>query len=456
MNKPRNLINYSVYATENIMKNKAIRGILVLLVLLLFSGVASALNWTTNNNIINGLPNIEGDFHDISVFNISSQWNICITTGTDPYFHFYTWNGTSWNVNNTLVTGLPYTPYAFKHPIIIFHLNGELYSIYDSSDIAHGIYKGSKWNGTSWNENSSITNGLYGKIITYGRVFYLDNNYYLLASRRYDDVSFYTWKGFKWNGTGWESNSAITNGLTTGDYEGYATISIPYINNNLYLLRYDYYNWEGYKWVSNIWVQNDEIKNGLSSLGGVQNVPQDVFFIDNYYLIYTDRFIDVWYGKQQQPEVTTVSCPIGWCYVASNYTSKTLLELDNMFSTDTIQGRYNRTSKKYENHRTGYAFNQYVSVEQKEGYYYYFTSAQDVTMTPGSTPSITLKTGWSLTSNYGAARTLAELKSSIGVAATQTQYYDRSSKSWVITDSQSVPAMEAFFVYVTSETPWSG
>jgi len=188
----------------------------------------------------------------------------------------------------------------------------------------------------------------------------------------------------------------------------------------------------------------------------VQNVPQDVFFIDNYYLIYTDRFIDVWYGKQQQPEVTTVSCPIGWCYVASNYTSKTLLELDNMFSTDTIQGRYNRTSKKYENHRTGYAFNQYVSVEQKEGYYYYFTSAQDVTMTPGSTPSITLKTGWSLTSNYGAARTLAELKSSIGVAATQTQYYDRSSKSWVITDSQSVPAMEAFFVYVTSETPWSG
>lgn len=154
---------------------------------------------------------------------------------------------------------------------------------------------------------------------------------------------------------------------------------------------------------------------------------------------------------------STISCPIGWCYLASNYSSMTLLELDNLFSTDTVQGHYNATSQKYESHRTGYNFNQNVSVVQKEGYYYYFSTATDITTTPGSTPSITLKTGWNLVGNYGSsARTLAALKSSIGSSATQAQYYNKTLKTWVSTDNQSVPAMEGFFVYVTSQTDWSG
>jgi parallel beta-helix repeat protein len=156
------------------------------------------------------------------------------------------------------------------------------------------------------------------------------------------------------------------------------------------------------------------------------------------------------------PSTVTISCPIGWCYVASNYSSTTLLALDNLFSTDTVQGHYNATTQKYESHRTGYSFNQNVAVAQKEGYYYYFSTAQDITTTPGSTPSITLKTGWNLVGNYGSsARTLSALKSSVGASATSAKYYDKTLKTWVSTDSQSVPAMESFFVYVTSQTDWS-
>lgn len=155
------------------------------------------------------------------------------------------------------------------------------------------------------------------------------------------------------------------------------------------------------------------------------------------------------------PAEVTISCPIGWCYIASNYSSKTLLELDNLFSTDTIQGRYNPTTQKYESHRTGYSFNQNVVVSQKEGYYYYFSTATDITTTPGSTPSITLKQGWNLVGNYGSsARTLSALKTSIGVSATQAKYYDKSIKTWVSSNSQNVPAMEAFMVYTTSQTNW--
>lgn len=153
---------------------------------------------------------------------------------------------------------------------------------------------------------------------------------------------------------------------------------------------------------------------------------------------------------------TTISCSIGWCYVASNYSSKTLLELDNLFSTDTIQGHYNATSQKYESHRTGYAFNQNVNVAQKEGYYYYFSTATDITTTPGSIPSITLKNGWNLVANYGSTnRTLSDLKTSIGANATQAQYYDRTYKLWVSYDWQEVPAMESFMAYVTNPTVWT-
>lgn len=153
----------------------------------------------------------------------------------------------------------------------------------------------------------------------------------------------------------------------------------------------------------------------------------------------------------------TIACPIGWCYIGSNYSAiKNLSELDTIFSTDTIQGKYNATSQKYESHRTGYSFNQNITVTRKEGYYYYFSSPQEITTTPESTPSITLKSGWNLVANYGiSARTLADLKTSIGAPATQAKYYDKTLKTWVSSDSQSVPAMEAFFVYVTSQTDWS-
>lgn len=192
---------------------------------------------------------------------------------------------------------------------------------------------------------------------------------------------------------------------------------------------------------------------GAFFLGKNINNFDTLYFTDRQDTIYTFYYTEA----PPPPSEVTVSCPIGWCYVGLNYTSKTLLELDNLFSTDTIQGRYNATSQKYESHRTGYAFNQHVTVQQKEGYYYYFTSAQDITMLPGSTPSITLKAGWSLVANYGTSvRTLSALKTSIGATATSVKYYDRTSKTWVSTDSQSVPAMENFFVYVTSQTEWSG
>lgn len=152
----------------------------------------------------------------------------------------------------------------------------------------------------------------------------------------------------------------------------------------------------------------------------------------------------------------TIQCPIGWCYVGMNYSNKTLLELDNRFTTDNTQGKYNETSQKYETHRTGYKANEGRTVSQKGGYYYYFFRATNVSVAWGAPTAIVLSTGWNLAANFYTARTLAELKADIGANATYMQYYNHSSAAWATADGASVPSGEAFFVYVNATTNWSG
>jgi len=158
---------------------------------------------------------------------------------------------------------------------------------------------------------------------------------------------------------------------------------------------------------------------------------------------------------------TTITCPVGWCYLAMNYSNKTLQELDDIQTQDYVQGKYNSTSQKYENHRISdswrsYTANQNVTVSLKEGYYYYFRRPVSIDMNFTSNPAITLNTGWNLVGNLGSDRTLADLKSSIGVTATQATHFDTSRQSWNASDGHTVATGEAFMVYITSGSSWSG
>lgn len=159
----------------------------------------------------------------------------------------------------------------------------------------------------------------------------------------------------------------------------------------------------------------------------------------------------------EPPSSVTIVCLVGWCYIAANQSS-TLISIQNNTTNTTIQGHYNKITKKYEDHRINYSFNQNISVAQKEGYYVYYTAATNITYTPGGTsPDYLLVTGWNLVGNWGtSSRTLTALKTSIGANATQAQYYNRTTRTWISTGTQSVPAMESFMVYLTSQTEWSG
>lgn len=149
----------------------------------------------------------------------------------------------------------------------------------------------------------------------------------------------------------------------------------------------------------------------------------------------------------------TISCPIGWCFLSQNYSSKTLSELDAFFTTDTTQGFFDNSTKKYVNHRTGYAFNENKTVSQGQGYFYYFTSAQDVAITIPSSYSINLVTGWNMVSNFGANRTLSALATSI-TNTTAKQRYNATTKKWIDDDLDTVKQGEAFFAFVSANTTW--
>ncbi|MDD3474318.1 MAG: right-handed parallel beta-helix repeat-containing protein [Candidatus Dojkabacteria bacterium] len=158
----------------------------------------------------------------------------------------------------------------------------------------------------------------------------------------------------------------------------------------------------------------------------------------------------------QQNLEATVSCPKGWCFLAMNYTSKTLLQLDNMFSTDLNQGTYNSTTQKYETHVTGFTPNQNVNVTQKQGYYYYFSAPTIVNFVIETNPTITLNTGWNLVGNLNQSMTLSQELSNIGASATQASHYNKTTRTFVSTGSEIIPVGESFFVYVTNPTQWSG
>lgn len=170
-----------------------------------------------------------------------------------------------------------------------------------------------------------------------------------------------------------------------------------------------------------------------------------------YSLSFKESFDQV----DEPPYPKTLSCTIGWNYL-SRHDDKTLEELDALFSTDTVQGFYNETTKKYINHRTGYDFNKTQIAKKRWGHYYYFGQQQDVVVGMADI-SITLKEGWNLAGNTSSqAKTLLELKTSIGANATSAKYYDTTTKTWKTANDIVVPSGRAFFVYVSVDTVWAG
>ncbi len=150
-----------------------------------------------------------------------------------------------------------------------------------------------------------------------------------------------------------------------------------------------------------------------------------------------------------------ISCS-GWCFLAQNYSSSTLKQIDANNSNDTIHGWFNSSSQLREGHNTNYRFNENITVPQKWGYQIFFNRSTNVNVTIVENVTISLKTGLNLVGNMNAsARNLSVLKTNI-TNATAASYYNRTSRAWETNNSTLVPAGEAFYVTVSASTNWSG
>jgi len=151
----------------------------------------------------------------------------------------------------------------------------------------------------------------------------------------------------------------------------------------------------------------------------------------------------------------TISCPVGWCYLAMNYTNKTLLQLDPLFTTDVVQGWFNASTQRFESHST-YSSNQNVNVTQKSGYYYYFKTATNVNINMTENPLITLKSGWNLVGNMDTNRTISELETSIGGTVVSSSHWNNTHQHYINDPGEIVPVGEPLMVNVSADTVWGG
>jgi len=211
----------------------------------------------------------------------------------------------------------------------------------------------------------------------------------------------------------------------------------------------------------NISLGNDtfQVLNGHSYYITKDNVQQQLSIATSNYVNFTNISVGSNYTVEEYIFTSSnqiISCPVGWCFLAMNYTNKTLLEIDNNYTTDTVQSLFNSTSQKYETHRIRYTPNQNSNVTQKQGYSIYFITATNVNINLTSNPTISLKLGWNLVGNMDTNRSLSTLKTSIGATATSASHFNNTLQSWQTADAEIVNVGESFMVYVNANTDWSG
>lgn len=178
-------------------------------------------------------------------------------------------NGQVANENITLVNGLGLPNPS--HPNL-FILNGELWMV-----LGRGA-QGYLWNGTGWQTNSSITNGWSGE---YPNTFNKSATEIWSISGSHIGGNYL---GTSWNGTGWQTNATIINGLVGGGSQ--RKVTTFNMGSSTWLISSDFSGViDGYLWNGTGWNVSSYITNGIA---GRQTAAPFVFYDDfssNYYLL---------------------------------------------------------------------------------------------------------------------------------------------------------------------------
>jgi len=271
----------------------------------------STMAWVNNNTIVNGLVGILEDYSTPSlIYNFANNnlWTL-ITGESNGVFYGFQWNGTGWDSNDSIVNGLGDVG-TIPTTTVIYNFSGNSKWTLIAGEYS-GLFYGFQWNGTGWETNTTMVNGLddvgdmSAPTVTYN---FANNNLWTLITGESNGV-FY---GFQWNGTGWDSNDSIVNGLgDVGDWS-IPTITYNFADNGKWTLiageRDGVFN--GFQWNGASWVSNDSIVAGLEDVGLYSSPTITYNFADNnlWTLISGDTFGD-FYGYQYTNVTTNATSP---------------------------------------------------------------------------------------------------------------------------------------------------
>lgn len=182
--------------------------------------------WNYDTSVDAGLPDI-GDYSSPEIFYIGST--LYMIAGEDNDFFGYYWSGSSWVSSTGIISGLPgyeLFPNTRRNPTV-FDLNGKKNLIYARYD---GTYYGYTWTGSTWASNGSLISGLtdVGSIV-HPEVYEINNNLYMIVGTNAG-----TNYGYYWNDTTWILDSGVISGV--GSIGGNSAFTKFSIDSNNYLI----------------------------------------------------------------------------------------------------------------------------------------------------------------------------------------------------------------------------
>jgi len=119
-----------------------------------------------------------------------------------------------------------------------------------------GEFWGFTWNGSGWSANNSLVAGLPDAgFYSSPHVFYLDNYYWLMLGN-YDDTPGYRFKTYRWSGSNWAANTSIDDGLNFSCNAQYTSVETYNLSGDFCLFRVcrdnvpyvNTYIWNGSGW----------------------------------------------------------------------------------------------------------------------------------------------------------------------------------------------------------------
>lgn len=316
---------------------KRILILFILLAFLVYPASAEAPQWIEDSSIVSGF---DGDFYSIitalSIFNDSGTLK-SIVADNEKYFHGYEWNGTGWENTPSLISGLPDDVGTDPAPEI-FYMDNKWILIIGNIDTMN-VY-GYEWNGTTWQSNSTLVSGLQSIGWSVAPAIFNNSGTWYLISGDQDGI----FHGFRWTGSAWVSDTAIISGLPA-DIGSYSTPTVFNDAGTWKLITGERHaNFYGYNWTGTTWQSDPAIISGLENwayYGESYLMAKPEIFNDmgTLKLIIAIDSYDNFYGFEWYVPPTT-SDDLGFTATITNSQNTALLLMNTsfgyMFAGDTL------------------------------------------------------------------------------------------------------------------------